>query len=88
MEIEFTKKFSKQIDSIRDESLKSQLSQVVRNVMLANSLYDIANLKKLKGYRLAYRIKMGDYRIGLFLENGVFVFVCLAHRKDIYDKFP
>jgi len=47
MEIEFTKTFSKQIDDLCDEALKSRLAQAVQNVILANTLQDdIGNLKK------------------------------------------
>ena len=88
MEVEFTKTFSKQIDTISDESLKLRLAQSVQNVILANTLQDILNLKKMKGHKTAYRIKIGDYRVGLFFEEGVIIFAYLAHRKDIYNRFP
>ena len=88
MEIEFTKTFSKQIDALSNESLKLKLTQVVQNVISANALQDIVNLKKMKGHQTAYRIKIGDYRVGLFFEEGLIIFAYLAHRKDIYNRFP
>jgi mRNA interferase RelE/StbE len=88
MEVAFTKAFSKQIDALYNESLRLRLVQVVQNVISANTLQDIVNLKKMKGYQTVYRIKIGDYRIGLFFEEGVIIFAYLAHRKDIYNKFP
>jgi mRNA-degrading endonuclease RelE of RelBE toxin-antitoxin system len=51
-------------------------------------MHNIANLKKLKGHLTAYRIRSGDYRIGIFIENKVVIFACFAHRKDIYNEFP
>ena len=88
MEVAFTKTFSKQIDALRDESLKLRLAQAVQNVMRANTLQDIINLKKMKGHSAAYRIKIGDYRVGLFFEDGLIIFAYMAHRKDIYNHFP
>jgi mRNA interferase RelE/StbE len=88
MEVAFTKSFSKQIDALHNEPLKLQLAQVVQNVISASTLQDIANLKKMKGHRTAYRIRIGDYRIGLFFEEDLVVFAYLAHRKDIYNRFP
>ena len=88
MDIEFTKTFSKQIDTLYNEKLKLRLAQTVQNVISANTLQDIVNLKKMKGHPTAYRIKIGDYRIGLFFEDRVIVFAYLAHRKDIYNRFP
>ena len=49
---------------------------------------DIKNFKKLKGYKNAYRIKIGDYRIGVFIENKIVEFARVVHRKDIYRVFP
>ena len=43
MEIAFTKTFSKQIDDLRNETLKTRLAQAVQNVILANTLQDIYN---------------------------------------------
>lgn len=88
MEVAFTKIFSKQIDALHDEALKSRLAQTAQNVILANTLQDIVNLKKMKGHQTAYRIKIGDYRVGLFFEEGLIIFAYLAHRKDIYSRFP
>ena len=48
----------------------------------------IRDLKKLKGYRNAYRIKIGSYRIGLVIENDILIFTRFLHRKDIYNYFP
>ncbi len=53
-----------------------------------NIMTEIPNLKKLKGHPCAYRIKLGNYRLGLFLETDTMILVRLQHRKDIYKKFP
>jgi len=46
------------------------------------------NLKKLKGFKTAYRIRVGDYRIGLFISNDTVEFARVVHQKDIYKVFP
>ncbi len=40
---------------------------------------------KLKGYNNQFRIRVGDYRIGYFIETEIHEIVVLdiAHRKDI-----
>ena len=52
------------------------------------SLAQITNLKKLKGEDSAYRIRVGDYRIGVFIKNDVVTFARILHRRDIYRYFP
>ncbi|MGH2412635.1 MAG: type II toxin-antitoxin system RelE family toxin, partial [Microcystaceae cyanobacterium] len=36
----------------------------------------------------AYRIRLGDYRIGLFIEGKTVTFARVLHRKEIYRYFP
>jgi mRNA interferase RelE/StbE len=88
MKFQFTKDFLSQIKRIKDISLKEKIKNVVKVVSLCEKIWDIPNLKKLKGYKTAYRIKIGDYRIGIFFEDGVILFSRIEHRKDIYKNFP
>jgi mRNA interferase RelE/StbE len=52
------------------------------------SLAQIPNFKKLKGYRNFYKIRFGDYRAGLKFENNTLYFERILHRKDIYKYYP
>jgi mRNA interferase RelE/StbE len=55
----------------------------------ANSLSDVANVKKMQGFKTFYRIRIGDYRMGVELEDtSTLRFIVVLHRKDIYKKFP
>ncbi|MEH1829111.1 MAG: type II toxin-antitoxin system RelE/ParE family toxin [Nostoc sp.] len=45
------------------------------------------NLKKLQGYENAYRIRVGDYRIGIIFDGETVLFQRVLHRKDIYRYF-
>ena len=88
MKTEFTNRFYKDIDKITQTSVKSDLLSVIQQVEEAKLLTEIKNIKKLKGHPTAYRIRMGDYRIGIFYEKNVIEFVRIVHRKDIYKVFP
>ncbi|HBY75652.1 MAG TPA: plasmid stabilization protein, partial [Cyanobacteria bacterium UBA11148] len=46
------------------------------------------NLKKLKTEGDYYRIRVGDYRIGIVINEDVVVFVRVLHRKEAYRYFP
>lgn len=49
---------------------------------------DIQNISKLKGYKNAYRIRIGSYQIGVFIEHDTVEFARVVHRKNIYNVFP
>ena len=88
MKTEFTSRFLKDLDKLNHNSVKKNISEIIEQVEKAGSLPEIKNIKKLKGHLSAYRIRSGDYRIGLFIENDVVEFIRIAHRKDIYNIFP
>jgi mRNA interferase RelE/StbE len=88
MRVEFSKKFSKDLDSINVKSVKQNLRRLIELMEDVDSLDKIPNLKKLKGYKSAYRIRLGDYRVGFFFENSSILMGRFLHRKDIYKMFP
>ena len=47
-------------------------------------IHNIRNLKKLKAQGNHYRIRIGDYRLGLIVENNTISFVRCLHRSDVY----
>ncbi len=82
------KRFEKDTNKINDKSLLKKIATCIINIQNANSLNEIKNLKKLKGFDLEFRIKIGDYRIGLIIEDNKISLIRFLHRKDIYKFFP
>lgn len=88
MQIEFLAIFSKDLDRINQKSVKTSLSKLIQQVEQSENLSKISNLKKLVGHKSAYRVRIGDYRVGFFYENRKVLFGRIVHRKDIYKVFP
>ena len=88
MNVVFLKNFTKDIDKLTSVKVKSDIADTIEGIERATKITDIANIKKMKGYKNAYRIRIGDYRIGIFIENSNIELVRIAHRKDIYKIFP
>jgi mRNA interferase RelE/StbE len=63
-------------------------SFVFEEIPSFDRLDQISNLKKLKGNDNAYRVRVGDYRIGMFIENDTITFARVQHRREIYRNFP
>jgi mRNA-degrading endonuclease RelE of RelBE toxin-antitoxin system len=84
----FERKFLKNIDDLDEKELKSRIEQIIIGLEKAKNLRQIGNLKKLKGHKSAYRIRIGEYRLGFFFENQKVILNCLLHRKDVYKYFP
>jgi mRNA interferase RelE/StbE len=88
VKVEFRKSFEKDLGKIRDEELLARIKAVIEEVENADSLLDISNIKKLKADGDYYRIRVGDYRVGLTQDEGIVTFVRVLHRKEMYRYFP
>jgi len=88
MNTQFKESFTKDLRKIRDKDLLKRAKAVIETVEQAQSLGDVPNLERLKGWSKYYRIRVGDYRVGLSIEEDVVTFVRFLHRKDIYRYFP
>jgi mRNA interferase RelE/StbE len=88
MKTEFKASFLKAVKKIKDDQLKADIVDAINNVESVQNLNQIVNLKKLRGYKQYYRIRIGDYRIGIKLEANTIFFVEVDHRKNIYRILP
>jgi len=88
MNIAFSNQFEKQLDTITNLMVRKAIGGAIKKLINATNLKEIPNVKKLKGHKNAYRIRVGDYRIGFFTEDVTIFIVTVLHRKDIYKRFP
>jgi len=84
------KGFLKDVRKISDPKKKAEIEQAILTVKKAASPKDIPGLKKVTGEKppIFYRIRVGDYRIGVTIECDLVTFVRCLPRKDIYKYFP
>jgi len=89
MKILYTKKFSKDLDRIvHDKKLKKRLLQLLQELQHMSSLTEMKDIRKIQGYEDYFRIRMGDYRLGVKATNDGVEMLRFLHRKDIYKNFP
>lgn len=88
MNVQFRSSFVKDIKCLSDKRLKDRIKAAIAQVEAAHTLQEIGDLKKLKGSRNYYRIRIGDYRMGLIFEEGNVTFVRCLHRREIYRYLP
>ena len=87
MNIEIRKSFTKDADKL-PVVCKHQLASIINEIEKASQPTQLDNCKKLTGYKTAYRIRMGQYRLGFYYENKTAELVRILHRKEIYRYFP
>jgi mRNA interferase RelE/StbE len=87
MKIEIRRSFTKDADKL-PAPFQRQLAIIINEIAKANQPSQLDNCKKLTGFKTAYRIRMGQYRIGFYYENKTLELVRILHRKEIYRYFP
>lgn len=89
MKVVFDQGFLKDVRKIKNASNKKKLQAAILKLEAADDVTTVQNLKALKGHPAAYRMRVGDYRIGLFQhQDDSLELVRVLHSKDIYKKFP
>ena len=89
MELLYGKRFSKDLDTIRYEArVKGALRELIERIKAADSMSDLKDVRKIEGYQGYFRIKVGDYRLGIKAVQNRIELIRFLHRKDIYRRFP
>ena len=75
MKTTFQSSFAKDLRSIKDQSLHDRVAELIQAVEQAADRSAIPNLKRLRAAGGYYRVRLGEYRVGLTVRGGV---VCFA----------
>ena len=85
IELIFEKRFEKDLRKVANKKVLQHLKRLILKVSEAKNLSEInEKVKRLKSNSKYYRIRIGDYRIGLEVQKGKVIFVRILLRKDIY----
>jgi mRNA-degrading endonuclease RelE of RelBE toxin-antitoxin system len=88
MDVIITKQFEKDTEKELSQKMRLRLAEIIEELQKVSKPSEINNIKKLRGFKSAYRIKMGDYRIGFILEDNLIKLSRIMNRKEIYRYFP
>lgn len=61
---------------------------VFEELPLRDSITQSKKIEKMKGYHNYYKIRFGDYRVGIKVVGDRVILERALHRKDIYRYFP
>ncbi len=89
MKTAYSSSFIRNLKRLRGQPVFAKIGTLAFEIVpAAADLSAIANLKRLRGHNGAYRIRIGDYRVGLTFNGETVTFRRALHRKDIYRYFP
>ncbi len=88
MKVEFKSSFARDLRKLRDQEAQRRVQHLIGLVEQSSSLDAVPGVKKLQSPGEYYRIRIGDYRIGVAIADSTVVFVRILHRRNIYRYFP
>ena len=81
--------FIKDLKKLKKTSVYSEIKNIAFQIIPdCHNITEIKSLKKIRGHKNAYRIRVGDYRIGIFIQKETITFSRVLHRRDVYRYFP
>ncbi len=91
MIVTYRKQFLKDLVKYNSTSVYFKIKQIVfeeiPEIESFNQLFQFYNIILLKGSTNRYRIKIGDYRIGIEYDGLTIEFDRFLHRKEFYRYF-
>ena len=88
MKVEYSKKFLKQLAAVPSDIRSKIESFVFEELVSTSSVYEMGKVEKMKGYDGFYKVRFGNYRLGLVIENEMVSVKTVMHIREIYKFFP
>ena len=89
MRLSFRKSFERDLRRISNPVVLRRVRQAIEQVEAAEDLSRVRGARRLSGSGRFYRIRIGEYRMGMaVVEASEVEFVRVLHRRDIYRYFP
>ena len=89
MEVTYRQSFLKDLRNLRGTSVYARIYELAfAELVKIETSQDIPNIKALKGYSDYYRIRIGDYRIGIEIFGDQVEIIRVLHRREFYRYFP
>ena len=88
MTLSYNRIILKDIEKINNPKIKGALKSVIQDLKEKKNLGEIKKVKKITGHPTAYRIRIGNYRLGFFYKDGTISLQRFVKRNDIYKVFP
>ena len=89
MKVEASPRFNRDIRRMRAPGLARRVNQKIAEIEAAVAISRVRGVEKVQSSSgNDYRIRIGEYRLGVTVEGNVAVLVAFGPRDDIYRRFP
>lgn len=89
MEVQYRQAFLKDLKQLKSSTSYQRIYELTFTTLPEiNTLQEISDIKAMRGYTGRYRIRIGDYRVGIEVNGDVIEMMRVLHRREFYRYFP
>lgn len=89
MKVEYRQLFLKDLKKLKKQPVYQRVLNLAFEILPnAEDLKSLSNVKAMKGYHNRYRIRIGNYRIGIEVSGDQVEMMRVLHRREFYRYFP
>jgi mRNA interferase RelE/StbE len=89
LKVEYRQLFLKDLRKLKKQPVYQRVLNLAFEILPnTEDLKDLSNVKAMKGYPNRYRIRIGDYRVGIEVSGEQLEMMRVLHRREFYRYFP
>jgi mRNA interferase RelE/StbE len=89
VEVQYRESFLRDLKKLRGQPVYDKVFELVFTALPeADRLRDVTGVKAMRGYPNRYRIRIGDYRVGIEVHGDNVEVMRVLHRREFYHYFP
>ena len=88
MKVEPNRGFTRDLSRIRSSELRQRVLRKIKELEAASAITDVRGVIKMTGEGSYYRIRIGEYRLGIAVDGDEATLLRFLHRSEIYQSFP
>jgi mRNA interferase RelE/StbE len=87
--VQYRQLFLKDLKKLKKLEIYDRVYELAFTILpAADSLQTLMNVKAMVGYANHYRIRLGDYRVGIIIRDNSLEMMRVLHRREFYRYFP
>ena len=89
MKVIYTKTFLKDLSKVFPDKRRKQIEKFVFVELPGlSSIESAGNIEQMTGFKNYYKVRFGDFRVGMNKKDNTIEVLRVLNRKEIYKYFP
>ena len=89
MKVIYTKTFLKDLSKVFPDKRRKQIEKFVFVELPGlSSIESAGNIEQMTGFKNYYKVRFGDFRVGMNKNDNTIEVLRVLNRKEIYKYFP